>query len=249
MCAVLVQPPNTTHYTASEKHDIVFWCGDLNYRLVCHRVLVESAINSKQLPLLLQADQLVQEMKKGAVFDGFVEGPITFTPTYKFNPGTNVYDTSAKQRTPSWTDRVLWRCNGALPANAVQLHTYTSLPAMMVSDHKYVKRVGGSGGVCGRVMRLWVYCAECGKETRGERAFIYTHTHTRQHHHIGLLWRSLQSHYANQTCPLVDMAVRCLARCCGPHGGVGAAAGCGQRWLTEVNVVRLTHVEQIRTVS
>lgn len=116
---------------------MVFWCGDLNYRLVCHRVLVESAIKGRQLALLQQADQLLQEMRAGTVFEGFTEGPIAFNPTYKFNPGTlDTYDTSAKQRTPSWTDRVLWRVNGPTPAGVVQLHNYTSLPAVLLSDHK-----------------------------------------------------------------------------------------------------------------
>lgn len=123
---------------ACEQHDVVFWCGDLNYRLVCHRVLVESAVKGRQLALLQQADQLLQEMRSGTVFAGFSEGPIAFNPTYKFNPGSlDTYDTSAKQRTPSWTDRVLWRVNGTTPAGAVQLHSYTSLPGVLLSDHKY----------------------------------------------------------------------------------------------------------------
>ena len=33
-------------------------------------------------------------MGKGRVFRGFKEGPINFAPTYKFDPGTNSYDSS-----------------------------------------------------------------------------------------------------------------------------------------------------------
>ena len=40
---------------------------------------------------------------------GFKEGPFTFKPSYKFDKGTALYDTSEKQRPPAWTDRVLWR--------------------------------------------------------------------------------------------------------------------------------------------
>ena len=36
------------------------------------------------------------------------QGPLFFRPTYKYDVGTDVYDTSKKQRVPSWTDRVLW---------------------------------------------------------------------------------------------------------------------------------------------
>ena len=39
----------------------------------------------------------------GHAFGGFSEQPITFNPSYKFDPGTDHYDTSEKQRVPSWT--------------------------------------------------------------------------------------------------------------------------------------------------
>jgi hypothetical protein len=39
----------------------------------------------------------------------FSEGKINFPPTYKFDKGTLIYDTSKKKRTPSWTDRIIWR--------------------------------------------------------------------------------------------------------------------------------------------
>lgn len=44
------------------------------------------------------------------VFRGFQEGPLTFAPTYKYDPGTETFDSSAKQRTPSYTDRILFKC-------------------------------------------------------------------------------------------------------------------------------------------
>ena len=36
---------------------------------------------------------------------GFREHPIQFRPTYKYDPGTDNFDTSTKQRIPSYTDR------------------------------------------------------------------------------------------------------------------------------------------------
>jgi hypothetical protein len=35
--------------------------------------------------------------------------PLCFAPTYKYDPGTNIYDTSEKNRVPSWTDRIFFR--------------------------------------------------------------------------------------------------------------------------------------------
>ena len=46
------------------------------------------------------------------VFAGYEEGPLSFAPTYKYDKGTDVYDTSSKRRAPAWTDRVLWGGTG-----------------------------------------------------------------------------------------------------------------------------------------
>lgn len=50
-------------------------------------------------------------MAKGNVFKGFSEGPVHFQPTYKFDKNSNTYDSSKKQRIPSWTDRIVYRSN------------------------------------------------------------------------------------------------------------------------------------------
>lgn len=54
-------------------------------------------------------DQLSRERQEGRTFANFTEEAITFKPTYKYNRGENVYDTSEKRRVPSWTDRILYR--------------------------------------------------------------------------------------------------------------------------------------------
>lgn len=43
------------------------------------------------------------------VFKDFIEAPINFAPTYKYDIFSDDYDTSEKNRIPSWTDRVLYR--------------------------------------------------------------------------------------------------------------------------------------------
>ena len=42
-------------------------------------------------------------MTTKAAFSGYEEGPILFRPTYRFDIGTDDYDTSEKMRIPAWT--------------------------------------------------------------------------------------------------------------------------------------------------
>ncbi|KAI6093223.1 DNase I-like protein [Hypoxylon rubiginosum] len=63
------------------------------------------------LDSLLPHDQLNRMMKERKAFhEGWHEGPITFLPTYKYDVGTvGLFDSSEKQRAPSWCDRILYR--------------------------------------------------------------------------------------------------------------------------------------------
>lgn len=47
--------------------------------------------------------QLRRAMDERAVFEGYQEGPLLFRPTYKYDLGTDNYDTSEKMRVPAWT--------------------------------------------------------------------------------------------------------------------------------------------------
>jgi len=60
---------------------------------------------------LLPHDELQQQMKKRRAFhQGWQEGPITFLPTYKYDPGSvGVFDSGEKKRAPSWCDRIVFR--------------------------------------------------------------------------------------------------------------------------------------------
>jgi phosphatidylinositol-bisphosphatase len=60
---------------------------------------------------LLPHDQLRRVIKHRKAFhDGWKEGAITFLPTYKYDIGTvGLFDSSEKQRAPSWCDRILFR--------------------------------------------------------------------------------------------------------------------------------------------
>lgn len=68
----------------------IFWIGDLNYRLV--NSVPRQAFDTNDYTSILKLDQLHQEMQKARVFRGYTEGPITFRPTYRYDPGTDDWD-------------------------------------------------------------------------------------------------------------------------------------------------------------
>ncbi|XP_017602015.1 PREDICTED: phosphatidylinositol 4,5-bisphosphate 5-phosphatase A isoform X3 [Corvus brachyrhynchos] len=157
-------------------HDLVFWFGDLNFRIesldIC---FVKYAIDSNVLSQLWEKDQPIGQEgpwlsclwgEEGTaesqlniakstwpVLRGFQEGPLNFPPTFKFDVGTNKYDSSAKKRKPAWTDRILWKIKppskgwgtgGHRPSQGVlsvsQL-CYCSHMEYTVSDHKPVAAI------------------------------------------------------------------------------------------------------------
>ncbi|NXA42993.1 SYNJ2 protein, partial [Eudromia elegans] len=89
-------------------HDYVFWCGDFNYRIDLTYEEVFYFLKRQDWKTLLEFDQLQQQKSNGKIFKDFHEGTINFGPTYKYDVGSEAYDTSDKCRTPAWTDRVLW---------------------------------------------------------------------------------------------------------------------------------------------
>lgn len=137
-------------------HDVVFWFGDLNFRIDdLEMQVVKSAIDNNKLAMLWEKDQLNMAKDSETVLEGFLEGPLKFSPTYKFDVGTDTYDTSGKKRKPAWTDRILWRLRATAPSGPspnkrgsgltsgtkVTQHFYRSHPEYTVSDHKPVSSI------------------------------------------------------------------------------------------------------------
>lgn len=122
-----------------QDHDIVFWIGDLNYRIddsmTTERVLELS--EKGVLDELRSLDQLNNERAKGTAFLGWEEGKLNFRPTYKYQPGTDVYEQrpDKKLRAPAWCDRILWL---AQEPKHVQQLTYSRSETPNCSDHKAV---------------------------------------------------------------------------------------------------------------
>ena len=162
--------------------------GDFNFRLNKYSKLeVEQMMRGKQYGKLLQMDQVYTiitcswnlnwdstrvsfQMKHAQneqlVFLDFLEGSIDFPASYKFDIGTNTYDSrqtalfttiilllwqaltsrlcyifSPKQRIPAWCDRIVYFVQaGAFEGFDLQakLEMYTSLQQYTCSDHKPV---------------------------------------------------------------------------------------------------------------
>ncbi|ELK31534.1 Phosphatidylinositol 4,5-bisphosphate 5-phosphatase A [Myotis davidii] len=130
-------------------NSLVFWFGDLNFRIESYDLhFVKFAIDNNQLHQLWEKDQLNMAKDTWPILKGFQEGPLNFAPTFKFDVGTNKYDTSAKKRKPAWTDRILWKVKvpggGRSPSGQqshwlqVTQHSYRSHMEYTVSDHKPV---------------------------------------------------------------------------------------------------------------
>nr|DAD21775.1 TPA_asm: hypothetical protein HUJ06_023238 [Nelumbo nucifera] len=118
---------------------ITVWLGDLNYRIHGIDMLPAKRLIKKNLHgMLTSKDQLLQEAERGQIFNGYSEGTLAFKPTYKYNIGTNNYDTSYKVRVPSWTDRILFKIEEFGNVDA-SLHSYESMDNIHSSDHKPVK--------------------------------------------------------------------------------------------------------------
>lgn len=143
----------------TQNFDAVFWCGDLNFRLGEPREKLLKWIETTQFPLpshlphgYMHTDQLKSVLANGAAFKDFKEANITFPPTYKYDPGTQKFDTSSKQRAPAYTDRILYKYKSNPfslrresnltsflhnPAT-VECIAYDSVPSIVSSDHKPV---------------------------------------------------------------------------------------------------------------
>ena len=122
------------HFTrrlAISDHDLVFWASDTNYRISLSNEEVRTLISEEKWGKLYENDQLNLGMIAGETFQHYNEGTINFPPTYKFDNGTDRYDTSEKQRIPAWTDRILYRGQG------LKLLDYHSANLKM-SDHRPV---------------------------------------------------------------------------------------------------------------
>ncbi|KAI2609274.1 DNase I-like protein [Hypoxylon sp. NC1633] len=116
-------------------HELCLLNGDLNYRIdTMSRDTVVIAVKQNNLAKLLERDQLLVARRRNPAFKlrAFDEMPIEFPPTYKYDVGTDNYDTSEKKRSPAWCDRLLHRGFGRIQQLEYRRHE------VRVSDHRPV---------------------------------------------------------------------------------------------------------------
>lgn len=99
---------------------------------------------------LLKYDQLRKQMnhKKSEIFSEFSEMPISFLPTYKYDPRSQNFDSSEKRRKPSYTDRILFTGGESLNSSTINIAarkmvhveplSYYSVSKCLHGDHRPV---------------------------------------------------------------------------------------------------------------
>lgn len=126
--------------------DYKFFFGDTNFRInhgytevkmiieEYEKLLAEGKLGEAgdRFESLLACDQLGQTKDQNEYLRKYTEYPINFLPTYKYDPNSTIYDTSKKQRTPSWTDRILWASETGVKQRFYSRREY------LESDHRPV---------------------------------------------------------------------------------------------------------------
>jgi hypothetical protein len=104
----VISENNVTHFgptclTPISAARNIIWLADANYRIDLENEAVRYLASAGEFDALVAADQLKNAMDSNDVFVGYEEGPLLFPPTYRYDIGTDNYDTSEKMRIPAWT--------------------------------------------------------------------------------------------------------------------------------------------------
>jgi hypothetical protein len=83
-----------TRWLTHDAPDAIIWLGDFNYRIGLSSEVVRALVKKRDLQTLYENDQLNLQMVAGLAFQFYSEARINFLPTYRFDIGTDVYDTS-----------------------------------------------------------------------------------------------------------------------------------------------------------
>ncbi|KAI0089103.1 inositol polyphosphate phosphatase [Irpex rosettiformis] len=114
-----------------DSHQNVIWLADTNYRIDLENERVRYLAQTDDYDALVAVDQLRRALDDGSAFAGYEEGPLLFRPTYKYDYGSENYDSSEKMRIPAWTDRVLYKG----PSLSLTVYSRAELKG---SDHRPV---------------------------------------------------------------------------------------------------------------
>mmetsp|Transcript_12774 Transcript_12774/g.21584 ORF Transcript_12774/g.21584 Transcript_12774/m.21584 type:complete len:355 (-) Transcript_12774:22-1086(-) len=128
------------------QHDYKFFFGDMNFRVDLDNAEVRSLIAQGNFRRLVAFDQLLrlkQDKANNQLLKAFEEGPLLFPPTYKFDPNSDQYDSSQKNRIPAWCDRILMCRDQEMKKELVAdrfngLDSVSALPITYTSKHSYL---------------------------------------------------------------------------------------------------------------
>ncbi|KAF9946220.1 inositol polyphosphate 5-phosphatase, partial [Mortierella alpina] len=123
----------------TEQFDYTFWAGDLNYRVDLSRAEAEDCIHKGDLKTMIAHDQLSIQRAAGAVFEGFMEAPIQFKPTYKFDPLIPVLDhrlRKLREKTIKGRPRSMMNIHSEAKASAVSSTPSPGVPFYRLESNK-----------------------------------------------------------------------------------------------------------------
>lgn len=86
----------------------------MNFRCDLTNLAAKELARTNDIRQLVSTDQLITCKSSDPLLRRFYEEEITFLPTFKYDKNSDEYDTSKKQRTPSYTDRILFSLNDGI---------------------------------------------------------------------------------------------------------------------------------------
>ena len=121
------------------KFHFALFVGDYNSRSDAEMYQVEEMLNRNDIEGLLKYDQLSRAIQNGEIdINGFKEAPITFLPTYKYDPGhISTYVKDTDDHIPSFTDRIFYKIKQGSPIK-LETKSYKAKIESTISDHKPV---------------------------------------------------------------------------------------------------------------
>jgi len=149
--------PNLNFLDAAVLSHHIFVCGDLNYRIrlddevsgsSCpqkkeddgangsHFAQAKALVEAEDWTTLNDGDELQMALTKKECLCGFKTLPCNFPPTFKVARGEG-YQYNEK-RTPSYTDRILWKSADGMRDNVLPF-LYEPCPDFITSDHKPIR--------------------------------------------------------------------------------------------------------------
>lgn len=120
------------------EQDIVVIAGDLNYRLNLTYEEALQFIKEEKYAQMFRYDQLLNELKNPYTpWWGFRDlTPCGCCPSYRFDIGTNTFDTSEKKRIPGFTDRCCVYMKDRALMDRLCVDSQEVLMDVKISDHK-----------------------------------------------------------------------------------------------------------------